>query len=470
MKQIKWIGIIGFSILLIASVVFFKERVLYADSAYYAFNLINEGWPAAEHNRNALYLYQLIPWAMLKMNFSITSVLVAFSFCHVLVHALVFFILLKIKQPRIAMLLLLMQVLGIRESYFLTVNETALAISFSLLLLALLYHFKSHPQSVWKQTLCYALCILMAVFSHPMAIIILLFVFTYYFLSNRLQPNNKNIAMQLGIGFIGAFILKKIISHGSGYEDDLYAQLNNTSNILANLKGVYSFNFFVGGLHWQSYFFYMYFIPVGLFLVAILYFIKNKQYSLLGFYALSVVGFWLLIIVFFNRGDGNIFMEKNFLPWIVITLLPFVNIISLKDGKFSNFVMVVLIIIMCYQWKGVYDVKTFYVKRIQRMDALITKENPLNSSKILYSDSCMNYLDWGITWALPYETLLLSKIDGIRNTSVRIYKNEPNIQKELYRTDIFLGADFMSVLPSKDLLNEKYFRLRDEPYSKLKCP
>ena len=68
------------------------------------------------------------------------------------------------------------------------------------------------------------------------------------------------------------------------------------------------------------------------------------------------------------------------------------------------------------------------------------------------------------TWALPYETLLLSKIKKIPKTTIRVYKNEPKINKELNRNDIFLGADFMAVLPATYLLNQNYFELEKTTY------
>ena len=77
-NQSTRLGLLIFTCVLIGSIYFYKERVMYIDSAYYVFNMINNGIPNVEHNRYALFLYQLLPWALLKLNFSIPYI----NSCH----------------------------------------------------------------------------------------------------------------------------------------------------------------------------------------------------------------------------------------------------------------------------------------------------------------------------------------------------------------------------------------------------
>ena len=45
-----------------------------------------------------------------------------------------------------------------------------------------------------------------------------------------------------------------------------------------------------------------------------------------------------------------------------------------------------------------------------------------------------------------------------------------SINKELNRTDIFLGADFFPVLPATYMLNQAYFKLEEKAYLPVKSP
>lgn len=196
---------------------------------------------------------------------------------------------------------------------------------------------------------------------------------------------------------------------------------------------------------------------------------KQKLWLQLTYYVLCSVGFWLLIIIFFNRGDGTIFMEKNFTPWIFVALYPLTFLIKLQDTKIQWPVISGIAIIYLVSLIGIFQVKDMYQKRLYLMDQLIIQKAE-GHSKLLIQDSTVNHEEWLGVWALPYETLLLSKVKGIPDVSARIYKNDSTINKELHRTDIFLGADFIPVLPASYLLNKSVFRLKDEKYYAIEKP
>ena len=463
MKQVRLTGIALFTILCILAIYWYKERVLYIDSAYYAFNLFNNGYPAAEHNRYALYLYQLIPWGLFEMGASVPITLRVYSVCHILLHALAFFLLLRMKQPRLAALLLVMQVIGYRECFFLTVNETALAISATSLLAGLLNLRADANRWSWSDNILSALCILIALFSHPMAMVLLPFVIGFHFIRQVKNTTVKQQSWQLIATMAILVIIKKLLSNGSGYEDDLYAQLNQTWHIITHLSDIYSFKFFTGEFKLQGAFFRIYWVPSLLFLLGIGLIIAKKDWKVLAYQLLASIGLWLLIIIFFNRGDGTIFMEKNFTPWIFVALYPLAYYIKIDENRSPWPALASVVLIYLVSFSGIFNVSDMYSKRLYLMDQLIT-EKAEGHSKLLIQDSTVNHDEWLGIWALPYETLLLSKVKDIPNVSARIYRNDSTINKELHRTDIFLGADFIPVLTAEYLLNQKVFPLKEETY------
>jgi len=264
-------------------------------------------------------------------------------------------------------------------------------------------------------------------------------------------------------------ILKKLISNSSGYEDDLYAQLHQTWHIITHLTDIYSFKFFTGEFKLQGAFFRIYWMPTALFLLSLWLIIAKKDWKVLAYQLLSSIGLWLLIIILFNRGDGTIFMEKNFTPWIFVALYPLAFYINISDVKLPWATLASVVLIYVVALAGIFNVSNMYSKRLYLMDQLITQK-AAGHSKLLIQDSTVNHDEWLGIWALPYETLLLSKVKSIPNVSARIYKNDASINKELYRTDIFLGADFIPVLPANYLLNQKVFPLKEETYYIIEKP
>lgn len=451
----------------IAALWLYKERVLYVDSAYYAFNMFNEGHPVAEHNRYALYLYQLVPWAMMKVGLSVSIILRAYSLSHILLHIIAFIILIRIRQPLLAGILLIMQVIGYRECFFLTVNETALAISATLTLAGFLIYFKQSQTPFYLRIIAYVSCISIAFFSHPMAMILIPFVIGYHWIKmGKIREDSKTLST-LFICIVFVFIIKKLISKESGYENDLFAQLSNTSQILLNIKVVYSFKFFTGEFKPQAYFFSIYIMPCLLALYCIYKYIDEKQFLQLTYYLCALIGFWLVIIIFFNRGDGNIFMEKNFTPWILVAIYPLKDLIKTDNHYLNSAQLITFIFIICYSLFGIVKVTPMYKKRLYLMDQLITVKNQ-GYSRLILQDSTVNHDEWLGIWALPYESILLSKVKNIPVVTAKIYHNEESINKELYRKDIFIGADFIPVLPDTFLIKNPVLRPKQDLYHPIK--
>lgn len=467
MNRVKWFGLVVFSIIGIASFVYYRERVIYVDSAYYAFNLFNNNFPAAEHNRFALYLYQLIPWLLFNSGASFKVLLISFSLSHALLHLISFLLLLKMKQARLAALLVLMQILTYRECFFLSVNETALAMSAVLLLAGYLNFCALNSKSYTQQITVIFLCSSIAMLSHPMAMVLLPFVIGFHLIQNHLL-NNFRYQLMLVLPIVAGFILKKMISKDSGYEDDLFNQLKSAGTILSHPGDYYSFDFFFGRFRLNSYFFKVYIFPILLMIPLVIRFIKHKKWLLMGYYLFSVLGFLLLILVLFNRGDGTIFMEKNFTPWVLVALYPYAFTGISEDMRLPELAICIGLVI--FSFSGVMKVQPMYSKRLYLMDRLITEKNPLHANKLIVQDSTINHDEWLGIWALPYETILLSKVKNLPVTTAKIYHNEEHINKELHRKDIFLGADFIPVLPENYLLRYAGFRIPDQPYTEIRNP
>lgn len=467
-RFIKIFGFFVFFILSVAAYHWYRERVIYLDSAYYAFNLLNDGYPCAEHNRYSLYLYQLIPWAMYGLGFSVASILKVYSLTHILLHALVFVILVKWKKNVHALVLLIMQFIGYRECFFLSVNETALAISSVVLLSALLE--RNHEKKLNFYTLAgVLLCTLIALYSHPMAMILLPFVIGLSWLNQgKLKPSISLIGSI--ISFVAVLIIKMLTQKESGYEGNLFGQLANSPEILKNLKGTHSFDFFFGRMNADSPFGKIYFIPVVLFIAGTVLFVFSKDYLKLAYYFIGNILFWILITLVFNQGDGTIFMEKNYTPWIFTVLFPFVFLKLPKPIINSRVLIPICLAIFIYSGYGIDRASEMYSKRIYLMDRLITEKNPEGHGKILLHDSTVNHEEWLGIWALPYETILLSKVKNIQVVSAKIYHGEESIERELDRKDIFLGADFIPVLPESYLIRWEEFHIPDQRYIKIDGP
>jgi hypothetical protein len=298
-----------------------------------------------------------------------------------------------------------------------------------------------------------------------MAMLIIPFLLVYHILIFSKVKAMKTILFACLLEFAIIVVIKKFISKESSYEIELYQQIINSPDIIKNLFEVYSFKYFAGGFNLNSNFIQLYFIPLLCLISSIIYFVIQKKYWLGAFLITGNIGLWLVIVILFNRGDGNMFMEKNFAPWILIALFPLIDIRA--NRKLKNYSIVFIAIYSLNSILGIIKASQPYTYRYHLIEKILLAESKIKQNKIIIQDSLVNHDIWLGTWALPYETLLMGKVMKIPNSSIRIYKNEEIINKELNRTDLFLGADFIPPLPATYLLNQKYFKLSEQKYKEL---
>ncbi len=463
MKAILWLCGIFLLLMGVLSIVFFQQRVMYSDSAYNAFYIINSEFFETNHSRYGLYITQIIPLLCLKLGCSVVFFLKLYSISYLLIAGIVFCILIKIKQPKLAVLLSIMQVIAYRETWFLAFNETTLCIAMVLLLAGVLQYFQQHKITLYLKLFYLALPIFIAIYSHPMAIVLIAFIIVFYAIQYPKQ-SFQNVFISILLLMV-IFTIKTLCSNSSSYEQELYQQIANFKPLLQNFKSLYSVYFFCGNMNLANCFTNLYFIPTIIFLIVLAVFLIQKKYVLGSYYLFSTVGFWLLLIIIFNRGDGNIFMEKNFTPWVFVCLYPLCFLeIKKKQTLILKLSFMAIVCVLTYSLYGIYKVSPIYKNRIVAINNLLTVKNIPNASKLLIQDSTVDFNLWQNTWALPYETLLYSKVNCKKTMTAKMYNNEESINKELYRDDIFLSADFFPVDIPNWQLNSHYFILEKSKY------
>lgn len=301
-----------------------------------------------------------------------------------------------------------------------------------------------------------------------MSIVVITFALGYMIvekIENKSKFKIKSIISIAIISFVMAFVIKKILSDSTGYENNLYDQLKNFKTIISQINYIYPTHFFFDSFKWQSYFMKIYWIPSLIFLVLIIYFIKNKQWLKLVYYSLSVLGLWILTAIIFNQGDGNIFMEKNFTPWVFVTLLPLFLVLKEDWIHKNSFVLsMILLFLGSYSFYGISNYLPIFQKRVYLLDELITKKNPENNQKLLVHDSTINHDEWLGTWALPYETILLSKIKKMPAITAKVIDKQNYDEKLMFNNNTFIGADFFPILTTEYVLKNQEFKMENKPY------
>ncbi len=417
------------------SLIFALERTTFLDSAFLFFNLLNKQTFVIEHFRYSAFLSQIPAVIGIKLGLNIGTIAALLSFGYALVHFAIF-VLVKhtFKQKTLAMVYLMCQLLAMHEVYFLMVTEAYLALGFGVLYAAILLStFSFKNKTIWS-----FIVLTLGIFSHPFFALYFVIITAYTFIFQK-QISWWNI------GFFGLLLLTKLLMfNATGYEGAYYQQLLNFNSF----SGSFLHHYFKG--HFFSYYKLMLILMFGV--IGVLYQSKLKPQLLT--YVLGIIGVYVLLAILSAEGEAIYMLQRTLFVLSFAVLYPLVYVWNNLPNRIILSFAIPIILLMSIN--TILNTSEKYTKRA----AIITEKTQVLKSlsdKILINNQQINTDLMMGTWALPYETALLSKWKN--NVPVTLMNN-PTINNP--QGDLFY--QLFDVPTPIENLNQRYFNFSKNAY------
>lgn len=454
-KVIILLGHLFFLGFLFGGLLFYKERLLAFDAAYYTFHIIvNEDF-FIKHNRYISYLSQWVPIVAMQAGFSLKMVLLLFSSSFMVIYYAIFALVTHgFKHPKAGLFIALSYGLCTRYKYYSAISEISISIALAGLLIAWLTrpkveHHQHKPVLHW---LVAVLLVALLFIAHPIIIIPLLF-----FIGFDIIYNSKWQDWQTWL-FIVFLLLVYYIKFQWVQTDDYEANRASTVS-MENLIKVFSNTkerpiFSVIGWYFRT----EYIVPFFAFVVALVALGKAKKRLLIGYALLGTIAWLLLNIVLYAELGGFVLtiVDGYFaifgMFWATAMYFTFLQ----PTTPYSKWKMAGLSFLIFFSLQRIYAYHTFYEHRLNVM--LETFERHPDARKLTVE---MAQFDWGEMWypyEIPHESLMFSALAN-NGKAATIYVNDFNKQPEdLRKTDVFYHFD--TYFPISNLPSQ-YFDLPD---------
>ena len=288
LRQDKHLWLAGFSfiVLLILSIVFFKERIIFIDAAYQAFFLIQEEGFNIQNNRFAEAIPQILPLVAIKFGCPLKCILILFSMSYVLWHFLFFLLsayVLKDKQMAIGGSLF--SVLMVSQTFYWVPSELPMGISFSFFAWAMIRSDQNSEGRRWRY-LGYTLLAFSLVFFHPTLLFVVFFSVIFFVLDKKTDAKKWESILLL---FIIILILKMVLFEASDYDKNAMGKLNNLKTLFPHYFNIVSNKGFLKNCLTDYYWLIAFLIGIMLF------YSKSKEFKKMAFVLCSFIGYLFLI-------------------------------------------------------------------------------------------------------------------------------------------------------------------------------
>jgi len=411
--------------------IFFEERTLYLDSAYLLFNILDQTTFVIEHHRYSAFIPQIPAVFAAKIGMSIGTVSLLLSFGYLFFHFIVYwFTKHKLNQKTLAIVYLMCLLLGMHESFFDMVTETKLALGFAVLYAAFIL-----TNEMGNQTKFIGVCILLilGVFSHPVFVLFFLIVNLFYGIFKKRLPWQHFI-------ILGLLLLVKSFWFGSSsYEVGFYEKLEDIKTF--NTSFLHEFM--------QGYLLKYYRLILIVVYVMCLNLYKLNLKIALAVYLSAIAGVYFLLAIVNAAGESHMMIQKTLYILSFTCLFPIVFFYKKWTAK-----TILNIIIPLVLFAAMYTINNNSLKYQQRNETLITQLKVLSSigNKLLIKQQQINSATLMGTWALPYETSIISAWK-LNNSMVL-----KNVENEEIKIDETRFLHTFAPFEDMDKLNLRYFK------------
>ncbi len=454
---LKMSGHFYFLILLFLSIYFYKERILFTDSAFQFFKIINFEKINIEASRYGAILPQLPVLLLAKWGLGIKLLTIAYSVSFVFLYYLIFIIVVHLlKNAEAGYAILIVLTACISQSFFHPVTETHQSLVFTILLYAIIQYqdFRFIAIKYFLSVFFIAL----SFFAHPVALYTNVFVIGYVAIDKKQLKSAFPYILLCIIGIMA--VAKVLLTKTDSYEGRFFAELFQSSSTFINLFKTQSLKFFIERADT------LYLSIFLLEIVVVVNLIKKRKFLKL-IWSLGIQFVYMLItLITYHNGDATLMMERAFMPLALFSGILFIHEVKPKDEKIRVVKLAFLLLIVFIGLSRIYNQGQSFKTRTEFNQNLLKRTAQYNNYKYIIDKSELDQHMLAF-WSNSFETLILSAIDVNVPTQTIFLSNMPE-QIKKYTTEsggqVFLGTDFWLEW-NVESLNPKYFNLpNDKPY------
>lgn len=454
-----WAGHVYFGLMLLLSLVYYRERMLCFDTANYAFQLIvNQGFYTG-HGRFLTYATQVLPLLAVKAGLSLKAVLMIYSASFVLFFYSAYLILVYgLRNIRAGIFLALSICLTVRYKFYGPVGEIVLSMALLALLAGWVTRDKERfPMPVWADTLIAMGLAALLLVGHPF-IGVSAMVFLGFDLCYRRRWLHPEAWVLIG-WTLAAFAFKFKVVQENPYESARSAPLEDIWEVINNWGDYYVTN----RVNW--FFETEYALPFAVFAALLIWLVFLDRGFTALYTFLSFCGILLLVVVLHVYLDSPIYiMLDGYLAHLgLVWSLPVAFFLLPKRKMAYAGIVAALLLFGLDRMKNRHR---YFEKRLDQMEAIF-EQHPDNR-KLMAHMRDFDWNTWWLPWASGVETLLLTSLDGPEHSATLYFENwGENWDKKIADPKLFLSVQFAPTSVPASRLPKRYFQLPQVPYVRI---
>lgn len=453
LKKSAQVAVATLAVLLLGALFFWRERALFLDDAFIPAHIINTGKLGIQEQRYGSFITQLFPFVASKLHLSLKAILllysVSFNLFYLAVIALLTF---RYKQYGLAILMALYYTIFVSDAFYWTNNEVHQGIAWMFFCLGVLFWKNERKVASWQYAATVILFGGLAIFTHPLVGIVLLYLIGFLLLTKRYWPFAKMETALIAGLFALLFAAKFFVSQsGDSYDAGKLHDITHTTLPLVlktftsgNARSLFSD---CTGNYWWI------FIIIAMGFGAM---IRERKWLLVLFTVVSSVAYFVFLSLIYNDPyDFHIrfYMESEWMGLAILLGAPFVYYFLplLSEKKAALLLAAIFATRLIY----IGAASETFTKRVAYIGQLLHQMDQNKWTKVVLRKNQHTDDVLLLGWGLPLESMMLDQVNGHVPQHTVIMLSDEQI-KERFTTDPNVFMSSFATAPAKQL-NADYF-------------
>ena len=456
-KWYIWTGHLFFWTTILACLVFYQERLLSFDTAYFTFHLVTFKEYFIKHNRYISYLTQWVPLLGVDLGWSLANVFRAYSVSFYLwFYGLFLVVVYGFRNAQGGLILVGTLCLGMRFKFFAAISEITFGLVIAAFLLAWLTSRPERYRLSWVDFGVVIICLFGLFGSHlaPLYPILTFLVFERLYDGSWRRLRRWVMPALILLVFGGKFLLVQ----GDDYESGRLADLLQSENLRPLFFQPQEYFIFTAI---KEYFTTRYVWVMIAFAASVGWLFWRRKIGAALFITGAFAGWILINIITYSSLGGPLYiMLDGYLAVLgLIWMAPFYFVLRDHPKWPTTIAITLLVGISTWQMIGT---NVFFRQRLTYIEETLDMHPGADQKKLIVP---WNLYEWKTMWfpyEIPHETLMLTALedpDSCRSIYVLI---EAPLDAPFLKTDGFI--QFQGAHDASTINNSPYFNLPEMPY------
>ncbi len=404
LKSTAQISLLALAGLLVLSIIYFRERLFFADTAFIVFNIMEHKMLYIQEHRYGSFVTQLGPYIEVLCKAPVRVVLLTYAVGFNLFYLLTGLYAYWRRKYAFLLVLAFYYLLLVSDTFFWPNNEIHQAVAWMVLFFVVNFRMAERKVPRWLAVPVFVLLAFFTIYTHFIVLLPLFFLWVFLWLQGDYWPWERRYSWLLTGVLVAVVLSKFLVTREHSYDED---HLHNITHM--SLRDIYKAFTTPVVINYLMRTLTNYWLGAIVCVWGIWELVRRKKTALAAWCVVSIVGYFLLMGIAYSDYPADVLLfhvESEWQSMGIIMAVPFIFYVLPRLKERYGVVLVSLIFIVRFGY--IIGGAGPFVRRYEGMEQVMGAMRQKHITKLMLRGKDADTKQYMFEWGVPDESILMS--------------------------------------------------------------